>query len=207
VTSKHCRVAVLASGRGTNFKAIAQSCRAEDYPAEVACLITDKPECGAVSIAGEFDIPCHSIDAGKRRGRLQDGAEEEIVRLCREEGVDLIILAGFMRILRGALLDAFERRIINIHPSLLPSFPGLHAQRQALDYGVKIAGCTVHFVDRSVDGGAIILQASVDVHDDDDEDTLSARILAEEHRILSRAVELFALGILRQDGRNVLGTQ
>ena len=205
MTSKRCRVAVLASGRGTNFRAIAKSCREQGYPAEVACLITDRREAGAVAIAGEFGIPCHVVDAGKRRGRLQDGAEEEIVRLCRSAKTDLVLLAGFMRILRGPLLKQYAGRIINIHPSLLPAFPGLHAQKQALEYGVRIAGATVHFVDQSVDGGAIILQAAVPVQEGDDEESLSRRILVEEHKILARAVELFALGKLECEGRWVVG--
>jgi phosphoribosylglycinamide formyltransferase-1 len=196
-------VAVLASGRGTNFKAIANSCADEGYPAEVACLITDRPGAHAVEVARRFGIPVHVVDAGRRRGRLQDGAEEEIVRRCDESNVDLVVLAGFMRILRGPLLESFAGRIMNIHPSLLPAVPGLHAQRQALEYGVKVAGCTVHFVDQSVDGGAIILQSAVPVEDDDDEETLSQRILVQEHLTLSRAVELFARGKLETKGRRV----
>ena len=206
VTSKLCSVAVLASGRGTNFKAIAQSCRDEGYPARVACLITDNSDAGVVRVARSFDIPCHVIDAGDRGGRLKEGAEAMITDLCQSAAADLILLAGFMRILRGALLDRYEGRIINIHPSLLPSFPGLHAQRQALEHGVKLAGATVHFVDRSIDGGAIILQAAVHVKDEDSEESLSRRILDEENRILVQAVALVAGRKLKHEGRRVLGT-
>lgn len=205
MTSKRCRLAVLASGRGSNFRAIAQSCQQNDFPAEIACLVTDNPASGAVGVAESFAIPVHVVVAGERRGRLAPGVEEDIVRVCREAAVELVVLAGFMRILDGALLEAYAGRIINIHPSLLPSFKGLRAQRQALEYGVKIAGCTVHFVDASVDGGPIILQAAVPVEDDDDVESLRARILREEHRIITRAVELLATGRLRVDGRRVYG--
>jgi phosphoribosylglycinamide formyltransferase-1 len=198
-----CRVAVLASGTGTNFKAIAATCRNEDFPAGVACLITDNPEAGAIAIAREHRIPHHIIEAGKKRGHLTEGAEEKIVEICRQYEVDLVALAGFMRILRGMLLDAYEGRILNIHPSLLPSFKGLHAQKQAFDYGVKVAGCTVHFVDRSVDGGPIIIQAAVPVEEDDTADSLSARILEQEHRIYAQAIKRFAERRLHIDGRRV----
>jgi phosphoribosylglycinamide formyltransferase-1 len=207
VTSVKCRVAVLASGRGSNFRALAERCQNPTFPAEVVCLVTDDVTANAVSIAGEFGIAWHAVEPGERRGHLAVGAEARIVRLCEEAGVGLVVLAGFMRILDGELLEHFAGRIINIHPSLLPSFKGLNAQRQALEHGVKVAGCTVHFVDASLDGGPIILQAAVPVHDTDDLNALRARILAEEHRILARAVELFALGCLRVEGRRVLGTE
>jgi len=207
VTSVKCRVAVLASGRGSNFRALAERCQNPTFPAEVVCLVTDDATANAVSIAGEFGIAWHTVEPGERRGRLADGAEARIVRLCRDAGVGLVVLAGFMRILDGELLEQFAGRIINIHPSLLPSFRGLNAQRQALEHGVKVAGCTVHFVDASLDGGPIILQTAVPVHDADDLSVLRARILSEEHRILVRAVELFALGRLRVEERRVLGTE
>jgi phosphoribosylglycinamide formyltransferase-1 len=204
VTARRCKLGVLASGRGSNFRAIASSCAAADFPAEVACLITDKPSAACVGIAEEFGIAWHAVSPGGKKGRLADGEEERIVELCREAGVELVFLAGFMRILRGPLLEGYPGRILNIHPSLLPSFKGLHGPRQALEYGVKVAGCTVHFVDASVDGGPIILQASVPVRDDDDEDALAARILREEHRIVSEAIALVATGALRVEGRRVI---
>jgi phosphoribosylglycinamide formyltransferase-1 len=123
--------------------------------------------------------------------------------ICTDCDVDLVALAGFMRILKGPLLERFENRIMNIHPALLPSFPGLHSARQALEYGVKLSGCTVHFVDRSIDGGAIILQSVVPVEDEDDEDSLIGRIHVEEHKTYVRAIELFALGRLKVEGRRV----
>lgn len=203
-------MAVLASGRGSNFKALAERSQDRAFPAEVACLITDQRTAAAVGVAESFGIPWFWVDAGEKRGRLKRDAESEIVARCESLRVELILLAGFMRILESGtdgLLDRFGGRVINIHPSLLPSFKGLHAQRQALEYGVKVAGCTAHFVDASVDGGPIILQSAVPVQDDDTVETLAARILAEEHRAVVRAVELFALGELNIEGRRVLGTE
>jgi phosphoribosylglycinamide formyltransferase-1 len=199
-------VAVLASGRGSNFRALAERCRDPVFPAEVACLVTDDEQADAVAVAKSLRISWHGVNAGERRGRLRPGAEAEIVRICEDARADLVFLAGFMRVLDGELLARFQGRILNIHPSLLPSFKGLNAQRQALEYGVKVAGCTVHFVDASVDGGPIVLQAAVDVRDDDSVESLRARVLEAEHRIVPRAVELFASGRLRIEGRRVLGT-
>lgn len=205
MTAAKCRVAVLASGRGSNFQALAERCQDPAFSCIIACLVTDERSAPAVSVAEAFHVPVHVIDAGDRRGRLKPGAEAEIVRVCREARVDLVLLAGFMRILEGELLASFAGRVINIHPSLLPSFKGLNAQRQAHEYGVRIAGCTVHFVDASVDGGPIILQAAVQVKDGDDVDRLRDRILDQEHRIVVRAADLFARGRLRVEGRRVYG--
>jgi phosphoribosylglycinamide formyltransferase-1 len=207
VNTARCRVAVFASGRGSNFKALAERCQDPDFSCSVACLVTDDPSAPAIAVANAFQIPVHVIDAGPRRGRLRSGAEAEIVSHCRERGVQLVVLAGFMRILEADVLTAFAGRVMNIHPSLLPGFKGLNAQRQAFDYGVKLAGCTVHFVDASLDGGPIILQAAVAVNDSDDAESLRGKILSEEHRIVARAADLFARGKLRVDGRRVLGTE
>lgn len=203
MTLNKCRITVLASGRGTNFRAIAEACAKEDYPARVVALITDNPQAGAREVARRFGVPDFCFPVAEKKGKLPAEVEEKITVKCRELETDLIALAGFMRILKGALLDAYCGRILNIHPALLPSFKGLHAQRQALEYGVKVAGCTVHFVDRSVDGGPIVMQATVPVGDDDDEDSLSRKILAQEHRIYVEAIRLFALGRLRVEGRRV----
>jgi phosphoribosylglycinamide formyltransferase-1 len=197
-------LAVLASGRGSNFKAVAQRCADPAYPVEIAVLITDNPSAFAVQIAGEFGIPVRVVQAGEKRGRLAPGGEERVVEVCEEFGVELVFLAGFMRVLKGPLLDRYPNRVLNIHPSLLPSFKGLQAQQQALDYGVKVTGCSVHFVDRSVDGGPIIIQAAVPVHDDDDFDSLAARVLEQEHRIGPEAIRIVALGRYRVEGRRVL---
>lgn len=203
MTGKKCHVGVLASGTGSNFRAITEACRREEFPAKVVCLVTDNPDAGALRIAGEYGIAAYTVPVTEKKGRLPQEAEEEIARICMSHGVDLVALAGFMRILKGPLLTVFENRIMNIHPALLPSFPGLHSARQAVDYGVKVSGCTVHFVDRSIDGGAIILQAAVRVEDDDDEETLINKIHVEEHRTYVRAVELFARGRLKVEGRRV----
>jgi phosphoribosylglycinamide formyltransferase-1 len=204
VSSARKNLAVLASGTGSNFRAIAAACRQDDYPARVACLITDNPEAGAIDIAVTFGIAHFTVTPGVKRGHLPDASEREIVSICRREGVDLIALAGFMRIIKTPLLEAYNGRILNIHPSLLPSFKGLHAQRQAFDYGVKIAGCSVHFVDQSVDGGPIIVQAAVQVRGDDDPDSLAARILEQEHIIYPEAIRLVAAGRVRIEGRRTV---
>ena len=203
MTSQRFKLAVLASGRGSNFRVIAQSCHNDHFPAEVACLITGNSDAEAIAIADEFSVPWHFVDAGARRGRLQDGAEESIVAICQQAGVELIVLAGFMRILRGPLLENFSGRIINIHPSLLPSFPGLRAEKQALAYGARVSGATVHYVDDSVDGGPIILQDTVTIEDHDTEDTLKAKIRSIEHRLLPQTIELIARGRVRVNGRRV----
>jgi phosphoribosylglycinamide formyltransferase-1 len=169
----------------------------------VVLLVTDNPRAGAIGIADSFGIPVEVVPVDAPKGRLPREAEERIVQACREAGVDLVALAGFMRILKGPLLETYAGRILNIHPSLLPSFKGLHAQRQAWEYGVKIAGCTVHFVDASVDGGPIVLQAAVRVSDDDDADRLAEKILEQEHRIYPEAIALFAEGRLVVEGRRV----
>jgi phosphoribosylglycinamide formyltransferase-1 len=201
--SKQCRVAVLASGTGTNFRALAEACREQSYPAELACLITDNPAAPALEIARRFGIASHTIDCGPKKGRLPHESEERIVSVCLDSNVGLVALAGFMRILKGPLIDSFQDRIMNIHPALLPSFKGLHAVRQAMEYGVKVTGCTVHLVDRSIDGGPIILQSAVDIREDDDEDSLLERIHEQEHRTYVKAVELFAKDRLHVEGRRV----
>jgi phosphoribosylglycinamide formyltransferase-1 len=203
LSQKKCRVAVLASGTGSNFRAICEASRRDDFPAKTVCLVTDNPEAGALRIAAEYGVPGFAVPVSVGKGRLPLDAEEEMARICVEHGVELIALAGFMRILKGPLLDRFEKGIMNIHPALLPSFPGLHSARQAVEYGVKVSGCTVHFVDRTIDGGAIILQAVVPVADDDDEDSLINRIHVEEHKSYVRAIELFAQGRLKLEGRRV----
>ncbi|MDH3214971.1 MAG: phosphoribosylglycinamide formyltransferase [Candidatus Krumholzibacteria bacterium] len=197
---KSCNIAVMASGTGTNFVAIAEACHRGDIAARVVCLISDRPQAPALQRARSLGIATHLIELPSKPG-LPSDAEQELVMFCRSREVDLIALAGFMRILKGPLLTEFEGRIMNIHPSLLPSFKGLRGIGQALDYGVKVTGCSVHFVDRSVDGGAIITQAAVPIAEDDTEDTLAEKIHKEEHRIYVQAIGLFAQGRLRREGR------
>ncbi len=195
------RVGVLASGRGSNFASIAEAARAGRIPAAVVVLVSDRARAGAVDIARAGGIEALVIDPGQYPSR--EAHEKAVTAALDERRVDLVCLAGYMRLLTGTFVRHFEGRLLNIHPSLLPAFPGLHAQRQALEHGVKVAGATVHFVDEGTDTGPIVLQAAVGVREDDTEDTLSARILAEEHRIYLEAIRLFAEGRLALEGRRV----
>lgn len=198
------KIAVIASGRGSNFKALALACQDEAYPAEISLLISDNPDAGALEFAGDNGIESAVIDCGPRRGSMSLESSEEMYRLCTGRGVRLVCLAGFMRIVKGKLLDEYAGRMLNIHPALLPSFKGLHGQKQALDYGVKYSGCTVHFVDAGIDTGPILIQKVVPVLADDSEDSLSERILAEEHTAYPEAVRLYAGGRVKTQGRRVL---
>jgi phosphoribosylglycinamide formyltransferase-1 len=197
------KIAVLASGRGSNFKALAEACEKKDYPAEIVLLIVDNPDAGALETARTLGIETAAVDCGPKRGSMTPESSGRMAALCRERGVGLVCLAGFMRIVKGPLLEEYEMRMINIHPALLPSFKGLHGQGQALEYGVRYSGCTVHFVDKGIDAGPIILQSVVPVLQDDTEDSLSERILKEEHRIYPEAVRLVAEGRVRIEGRRV----
>jgi phosphoribosylglycinamide formyltransferase-1 len=197
-------IAVLASGRGSNFEALARSSLDEKFPAAVRLLITDNPEAGAVSIAESLSIECAVVDCGPKRGSMSPESSASMAQLCAARKVDLVCLAGFMRIVKGDLMSAYRGRMLNIHPALLPSFRGLDGQKQALEYGVRWSGCTVHFVDEGVDTGPIIIQRVVPVLDDDTVESLSARILVEEHAAYPEAVKLFAEGRLRIMGRRVL---
>lgn len=195
------QLGVLVSGSGTNLQSLIDAIEAGTLAARVACVISNRGDAFALERARRHGIPAMHLDH-----RIHSGREEYdsvLVDTLREHGVQLVILAGFMRIITPVLINAFPNRIMNIHPALLPAFPGLHAQRQALDYGVKVAGCTVHFVDEGTDTGPIIIQAVVPVLDDDVEETLATRIRAEEHRVYPEAVRLFAAGRLRVEGRKV----
>jgi len=195
------RVGVLASGRGSNFDALASAVEMGRVPAVIAALVSDRATAGALEIARRRGIEALHVDPGQYPGR--EAHEKAVIAALEERGVELVCLAGYMRILGASFVTHFAGRLLNIHPSLLPAFPGLHAQRQALAHGVKIAGATVHFVDEGMDTGPIVLQAAVPVLPADTEETLSARILAEEHRIYPEAVRLFAEGRLRIEGRRV----
>lgn len=186
------QLVVLASGRGSNFEALYQSIQNEQIPVHIKMVISDKEKAPALDKARAKGIATCYINPGQFASKQL--YEQELVKVCESAEADLIVLAGYMRILGETFIKAFPHRIINIHPALLPSFTGLHAQKQALDYGVKFSGCTVHFVDAGVDTGPIILQAVVPVMPDDDEESLSARILVEEHKLLPQAVRLLAEG-------------
>lgn len=198
---------MLASGRGSNFAAIADAIERGDLPARIACLISDVAGAPALGLARARGIPAVHVDPAAHVGpdgkRSRAAFERATLAELRARGVELVVLAGFMRLLGGALLDAYPLRVVNVHPALLPAFPGLDAQRQALEHGVKVAGCTVHFVDRGVDSGPIIAQRAVPVREDDTVETLSARILEQEHDVYWRAIRLIAEGRLRVEGRRV----
>lgn len=195
-------LAVLASGRGSNFEAVQDAIEKGELPAEIRVLICDKEGAPVLEKARRRRIETKLV----KREHFPDreSFEQEMVNICREHRVDAVVLAGFMRVLGPTFVNAFPLRILNIHPSLLPSFPGLHAQRQALEYGVKVSGCTVHFVDTGVDSGPIILQQAVPVLEGDDEDSLADRILEHEHRLLPQAIRLMAEGRLEVVGRRVI---
>jgi len=197
------RIGVMGSGAGSNFVAIAEACAAGQIPAKVALVLSDIADAGIIGRARERGIPVQYLAPGKFRTRLDEEAEAQYVVALRAAEVDLVVLAGFMRVLKAPFLGAFEGKIVNIHPSLLPSFPGLEAWKQALDYGVKVTGCTVHFVDAGVDSGAIIGQQTVPVLEHDTPQTLHQRIHLAEHELYPRCVAAIASGKLKLTGRRV----
>lgn len=196
------RVAVLASGRGSNLHAILEAAARPEFPAEIVLVVSDRERAQALDRARGHGVPAIVLDPKAYPDR--DAYDAALGALLQEHRIGLVCLAGFMRILGAEFVRAFAGCVLNVHPSLLPAFPGLAAQRQALEYGVKIAGATVHLVDEGVDTGPIVLQASVPVLPGDTETSLSARILAEEHRLYPEAIRLFANGQLRIVGRRVL---
>jgi len=198
------RIGVLGSGKGSNFAAIADACASGKIPAELVLVLSDVENAGILERARQRSIPAHFIPPGNFRTKLDETAEAEFVKALNDVKVDLVALAGFMRVLKGQFLRAFEGRIVNIHPSLLPSFPGLEAWKQALDAGVKVTGCTVHFVDAGVDSGPIIGQQTVPVLDDDTTDTLHQRIHAAEHELYPKCVAALARGDISIKGRRVM---
>ncbi len=198
------RIGVLLSGRGSNFEALADSVTAGRIPnTEIAIVISNKPDARGLERAKARGIETRLIPS---KGLEREAYDRQVVAVLHEHKVDLICLAGYMRLLSPYFVAAFPQKILNIHPSLLPSFPGLESQKQALDYGVKVAGCTVHFVDENLDAGPIIVQAVVPVQDTDDEHTLSERILKEEHRIYTEAVKIILEGKYKIVGRRVVRT-
>jgi phosphoribosylglycinamide formyltransferase 1 len=196
------RIGVLLSGRGSNFEALADTVGAGRIPnAEIAIVLSNREGAPGIAKANDRNIPTRVIPS---KGLEREAYDRQVVAVLNERRVDLICLAGYMRLLSPYFVASFPNRILNIHPSLLPSFPGLESQRQALEYGVKFAGCTVHFVDENLDAGPIVLQAVVPVLDTDTEAALSERILAEEHRIYSEAVRIVLEGKFRIAGRRVV---
>jgi phosphoribosylglycinamide formyltransferase-1 len=198
------RLGVLGSGKGSNFVAIAIACATGKIPAEVGIVLSDVESAGILTRASERKIPAHFIPPGEYRTKLDESAERAFVEAMQMLQVDLIVLAGFMRVLKGEFLRVFEGRIVNLHPSLLPSFPGLEAWKQALDHGVKLTGCTVHFVDAGVDCGPIIGQQSVPVLDNDTPEMLHHRIQAAEHELYPKCIAAIARGEISVVGRRVI---
>jgi len=202
--SNSFRLGVLGSGKGSNFVAIADAIATGKIPAEVAIILSDVETAGILAHARDRKIPAQFIPPGKFRTKLDEESERAFVDLLKSAQVDLVVLAGFMRVLKGEFLRAFEGRIVNIHPSLLPSFPGLEAWKQALDHGVKVTGCTVHFVDAGVDSGPIIGQQTVPVLDHDTPESLLQRMHTAEHELYPRCVAAIARGDISVQGRRVI---
>ena len=198
---KKLAVGVLASGGGTNLQAIIDASESGRLDACVSVLISDVPGSGAIKRAERHSIPAFAVPRSEFPSK--HAFESRIVELLKSKEVELVCLAGYMRIVGRTMLESFPNRIINIHPALLPSFPGLEAQRQALEHGVKVSGCTVHFVDELTDHGPVIRQAAVEVMEDDTAETLGKRILEQEHRIYPEAIQLFAERKLTLEGRRV----
>jgi phosphoribosylglycinamide formyltransferase-1 len=199
------RIGVLLSGRGSNFEAIADSVAAGRIPnAEIAVVVSNREGAPGIEKAQARGIETRVIPS---KGLQREEHDRQVVAALEEKKVDLVCLAGYMRLLSPLFIRAFPNRILNIHPSLLPAFPGLEAQRQALEHGAKISGCTVHFVDENLDAGPIIIQATVEIRDADTAESLAERILKEEHRIYSEAVKIVLEGNYRIEGRRVIRTQ
>ncbi|MCJ2520929.1 MAG: phosphoribosylglycinamide formyltransferase [Candidatus Thermoplasmatota archaeon] len=197
---KEFRVGVLASGRGTDFQSIVDAIEKGDLDATIAVLICNNKDAPVIERAKRHEIPWQHID---HRGKSRREFEEELVGVLKEREVDLVVFAGFMRLVTSHFIEHFRDRIINIHPSLLPSFPGTHAQRDALEWGVRVSGCTVHIVDESADGGPIVFQKAVPVQPEDSPENLADRILREEHKVLPHVIRLFAEGRVKVVGRRV----
>ncbi len=196
------RIAVLLSGRGSNMEAIARAIQAKRLNARIVAVISNRAEAAGLEIARELGLPAHAMPV---RGRAREEYDAALASFLREAGAEWVCLAGYMRLVSRPLLEAFPRRIVNIHPSLLPAFPGLEAQRQALEYGVRYSGCTVHLVDATLDGGPIVAQAVVPVLDVDDEAELSRRILEQEHRLYPEALTMLLSGDYELQGRRIKG--
>lgn len=197
------RLGILLSGRGSNFQAIADNISAGQIPAEIAVVIGNRPDAPGLAAARERVLAAISLPS---KGLDRESYDRQLIAVLREHNVEWVVLAGYMRILSAEFIRAFPQRILNIHPSLLPSFPGLDAQHQAFDYGVRISGCTVHFVDEHLDHGPIVMQATVAIDPDDTAEALAERILTEEHRIYSESLRRLLTGPWRIDGRRVVFT-
>jgi phosphoribosylglycinamide formyltransferase-1 len=195
------RIGILGSGKGSNMVAIAEACARGAIPAQITMVISDVPNAGILSHAASFGLPARYMPPGRFRTKLDESSESAYVAALREAGVELVLLAGFMRILKGGFLRAFPQRVLNIHPSLLPAFPGVESWKQALDYGVKFTGVTVHFVDDGVDTGPIIAQRVVPILENDTPASLHERIQQQERIVYPEVAAAFALGRISVCGR------
>jgi phosphoribosylglycinamide formyltransferase 1 len=196
------RIGVLISGRGSNLKSIIDACKKREIRAGVVVVLSNKEDAGGLKFARDAGI--ETVILSNRQYQTREEYDSKVVEILQQHRIDLVCLAGFMRLLSSVMIRAFPLRIMNIHPALLPSFPGLHAQRQAVEYGAKVTGCTVHFVDEGLDSGPVILQKTMQVENDDTEDTLSARLLPVEHKTYVEAVRLFFEDRLQVNGRKVI---
>ncbi len=197
------KIGVLGSGSGSNMQSIVDEIEAGRLDAEVRVVLADVPDAKILDRAKRHGIPCQYLDCAPWKTKLEGPAEDRCIEILKAAGVDTVVLAGFMRIVKPKLLAAFPNRVLNIHPALLPAFPGVHSWTQALDYGCKVAGVTVHFVDGGTDTGPIIVQKAVPVLEDDTPETLHARIQVEEHKAFPEALALLAAGRLSVEGRRV----
>jgi len=194
-------IGVLVSGSGTNLQAIIEAIEAGKIEGKICIVISDNPDAYAIKRAKKYNIKTQYINYKEFSNREE--YDKKIISVLKEKDCDLVVLAGYMKILTPCFINVYKNKIMNIHPALLPSFPGLHVQKKAIDHGVKVSGCTVHFVDEGLDSGPIIIQQVVEVKDDDTEESLAERILREEHRIYPRAIQLFSEGKLIIKGRRV----
>ncbi len=198
------KLAVLGSGAGSNMQSIVDAIEAGTLDAEIVCVLADVPDAKILERAARHNLPAQFLSCAPFKTKLEGEAEENYIRVMKEAGADTVVLAGFMRIVKPGLLAAFPNRVLNIHPALLPAFPGLHSWKQTLDYGCRVAGCTVHFVDAGTDSGPIIVQRCVPVEPGDTPETLHARIQVQEHLAYPEALRLLAAGRLTIEGRRVL---
>jgi len=203
VSSEKLRIGVLGSGNGSNCEAILQACERGQIPGRVVVVVSDIADALILERARKRGIPAHFVGPSQFKTKLEPELETQMAGILRNAGVELVALAGYMRVVKTPLLAAFAGKMLNVHPSLLPSFPGLHAWEQALNYGVRVTGCTVHFVNEGVDAGPIVLQQAVAIRPDDTPATLHQRIQVAEHMLLPEAIRLFAQGKLQVTGRQV----